>query len=70
MVSRGYRRHEVRPHRHNQSRYSLLVCVIPELMDTKDSEFKQKFVDSCCRNVFAIDPITQRVVLLRFLHSR
>lgn len=70
MVSRGHGRYEVRSHRHNQSRYSLWLCVIPELMDTKDSEFKQKFVDSCCRNVFAIDPITQRVSLDPFLHSR
>ena len=32
-------------------------------MDTKDSDFKQRFVDSCCRNVFSIDPATQRVVV-------
>lgn len=38
-------------------------------MDTKDSEFKQKFVDSCCRNVFAIDPITQRVPFFRAFHA-
>ena len=32
-------------------------------MDTKDADFKQRFVDSCCRKVFSIDPTTQRVVV-------
>ena len=44
-------------------KYVPIVTINRELMDTKDSEFKQKFVDSCCRNVFAIDPITQRVTV-------
>ena len=30
-------------------------------MDKKDTKFKEQFIESCPRNVFSIDPTTQRV---------
>lgn len=33
-----------------------------ELLESKDAVFKQQLVDSCPRKVFAIDPVSQRVL--------
>ena len=36
--------------------------MILDLLESKDSTFKQQLVDTCPRKVFSIDPVSQRVL--------
>lgn len=49
-------------------KYVPIVTLNKELLDAHDMEYKQRFVDSCPRNVFSIDLDTQRV-LVKDAHS-
>lgn len=44
-------------------KYIPIVTLNKELLDSHDMEYKQRFVDSCPRNVFTVDPDTQRVLV-------